>query len=260
MQPVPFFDDGEDARRLRRACTTSTPSSTALQVAKGGLLILPRTVTMSPRRGPDRHADHHQGRGPGRADVRESRSRALRQQVSRGPFPANMTRGATVFKMRAAGEPGPTLDRLRGLEPQRPPTSTSSSHPIPWVAGLRMKFTVTKGTDESRSERREWPVRVKPTIDARTTLSAGEPRIRLEGLDSPRLARPAARVRFLEDDHQGRPGSRPARRSTLVLVDGRRQSRQLHGHVLGTAWPVPLGRALAAADEHGSLSAPITVP
>ena len=48
------------ARRLRTtgaACTTSTRSSTASQVAKGGFLIA-RHATMTPKTRPDRHADH----------------------------------------------------------------------------------------------------------------------------------------------------------------------------------------------------------
>ena len=96
-----------------------------------------------------------------------------------GTVSGNMTRGATVFKMRAAGEPRAPLDRLRGLEPQRPYLNLEQS-PIPWVAGLRMKFTVTKGA-ANLAPKTEWPVKVKPTIEARTTLLAANLASELEG-------------------------------------------------------------------------------
>ncbi len=219
------------------------------QVAKGGLLIL-RTVTMSPRSGPVGTPITIKAVGLG-APTYESLGAVLYDNKFTGTVSANMTRGATVFKMRAAGEPGPHWIDF-GDSSHNVPYLNLEQSPIPWVAGLRMKFTVTKGA-ANLAPKTEWPVKVKPTIDARTTLSAAN-----LASDSKATATLSAAAGFVLSKTTIRAaGLTPSAPVDLVwsTVVGNRVN------CTGTCWsfvPVPLGKATAAAD--GTLSSQITVP
>ena len=115
-----------------------------------------------------------------------------------------------------------------------------------------MKFTVTKGA-ANLAPKTEWPVKVKPTIDARTTLSAAN-----LASDSKATATLSAAAGFVLSKTTIRAaGLTPSAPVDLVwsTVVGNRVN------CTGTCWsfvPVPLGRATAAAD--GTLSSQITVP
>ena len=219
------------------------------QVAKGGLLIL-RTVTMSPRKGPVGTPITVKVLGLG-ANTYESLGSVLYDNKFTGTVSGNMTRGATVFKMRAAGEPGPHWVDF-GDSSHNVPYLNLEQSPIPWVAGLRMKFTVTKGT-ANLAPKTEWPVKVKPTIDARTTLLAAN-----LASDSKATATLSAAAGFvLSKTTISAVGLTPSAPVDLVwsTVVGNRVN------CTGTCWsfvPVPLGKATAAAD--GTLSSQITVP
>ena len=185
------------------------------------------------------------------APTYESLGAVLYDNKFTGTVSGNMTRGATVFKMRAAGEPRAPLDRLRGLEPQRP---LPQPRTVPDPLGCRspMKFTVTKGA-ANLAPKTEWPVKVKPTIEARTTLLAAN-----LASDSKATARLSAAAGFVLSKTTIRAaGLTPSAPVDLVwsTVVGNRVN------CTGTCWsfvPVPLGRATSGAD--GTLSSQITVP
>ncbi len=219
------------------------------QVAKGGLLIT-RTVTMSPRRGPVGTPITIKVVGLG-APTYESLGAVLYDNRFTGTVSGNMTRGKTVFKLRAAGEPGAHWIDF-GDSSHNVPYLNLEQSPIPWVAGLRMKFTVTKGT-ANLAPKTEWPANVKPTIDARTTLSEAD-----LAADSKATATLSAAAGFvLSKTTIKAAGLTPNAPVDLIwsTVVGNRVN------CTGTCWsfvPVPLGRATAAAN--GTISSEVTVP
>jgi hypothetical protein len=219
------------------------------QVAKGGLLI-ERTVTMSPKKGPVGTPITIKVVGLA-APTYESLGAVLYDNKFTGTVSGNMTRGRTVFKLRAAGDPGAHWIDF-GDSSHNVPYLNLEQSPIPWVAGLRMKFTITKGT-ANLAPKTEWPVKVKPTIDARTTLSAAN-----LAPDSKATATLSAAAGFvLSKTTIEAAGLTPNAPVDLVwsTVVGNRVN------CTGTCWsfvPVPVGRATASAD--GSLSAGVTIP
>ncbi len=219
------------------------------QIAKGGVLIL-RTVTMTPRRGPVGTPITIKVVGLG-ANTYESLGAVLYDNKFTGTVSGNMTRGETTFKMRAAGEPGAHWIDF-GDSSHNVPYLNLEQSPIPWVAGLRMRFTVTKGT-ASLAPKTEWPVNVKPTIDARTTLSAAN-----LAPDSKATAKLSAAAGFVLSKTTikaaGLTPNAPVDLAWSTVVGNR-------VNCTGTCWsfvPVPLGRATAAAD--GTLTSQVTVP
>ena len=83
-----------------------------------------------------------------------------------GAVSANMTRGVTSFKIRAAGEVGPALDRVRRLEPHRPVPEHAAVARCRGRTSHLLKFTVT-GTPVPPKARIERPRDGQPTIDMR---------------------------------------------------------------------------------------------
>ena len=220
-----------------------------LQVAKGGLLIK-RIVTMSPRKGPVGTPITIKVVGLA-APTYESLGAVLYDNKFTGTVSGNMTRGETVFKLRAAGESGAHWIDF-GDSSHNVPYLNLEQSPIPWVAGLRMKFTVTKGAADL-SPKTEWPVNVTPTLDQRTTLLNAN--LAPDSKATVKLSSASGFV--LSKSTITGAGLTPSQPVDLVwsTVVGNRVN------CTGQCWsfvPVPLGRSTAAAD--GSLSADITVP
>jgi hypothetical protein len=219
------------------------------QVAKGGLLI-ERTVTMSPKKGPvgTPITIHVVGLA---APTYESLGAVLYDNKFTGTVSGNMTRGETTFKLRAAGELGAHWIDF-GDSSHNVPYLNLEQSPIPWVAGLRMKFTITKGT-ANLAPKTEWPVKVTPTLNQRTTLLNAS----LAPDSKATAALSAANGFVLSKSTITAAGLTPSAPVDLVwsTVVGNRVN------CTGQCWSfvqVPLGRATAAAD--GSLSAGVTIP
>jgi hypothetical protein len=124
--------------------------------------------------------------------------------------------------------------------------------PVPWTDSHRVKFTLTKGAGPL-APKTEWPANVKPTIDARTTLSAAN--LAPDSKATAELS--SASSQILAKTKITAAGLTPNAPADLIwsTVVGNRVN------CTGTCWsfvPVPLGRATAAAD--GTLSSEITVP
>jgi len=220
-----------------------------VQVAKGGLLIK-RIVTMSPKKGPVGTPITIRVVGLA-APTYESLGAVLYDNKFVGTVSGNMTRGESTFKLRAAGEPGAHWIDFGDSSHNMPYLNLEQS-PIPWVAGLRMKFTVTEGT-ANLAPKTEWPVDVAPTVDQRTTLLKAN-----LAPDSKATAALSATSGFvLSKTRITAAGLTPSQPVNLVwsTVVGNRVN------CTGQCWsfvPVPLGNATAAAD--GSLATDVTVP
>jgi hypothetical protein len=220
-----------------------------VQVAKGGFL-LERVVTITPKRGPVGTSITVKVVGMG-SPTYESVGGVLYDNKYTGAASANMTRGVVSFKLRAAGEVGPHWIEYGGSSHTVPYLNMEQS-PVPWTDGHRMKFTVTKGV-ANLAPRTEWPAKVKPTLDQRTTLLAAN--LAPESKATARLASTSGAI--LSKTAVTATGLTPNAPVDLVwsTVVGNRVN------CTGQCWnfvPVPIGRATAAAD--GSLSAQITVP
>jgi len=220
-----------------------------VQVAKGGFL-LERVVTISPKRGPVGTPITIKVVGMG-SPTYESVGGVLYDNKYTGAASANMTRGITVFKLRAAGEVGPHWIEYAGSSHTVPYLNMEQS-PVPWTDGHRLKFTVTKGV-ANLAPKTEWPANVKPTLDQRTTLLAAN--LAPDSKATAQLASTSGVI--LSKTTIIATGLTPNAPVDLVwsTVVGNRVN------CTGTCWsfvPVPMGRATAAAD--GSLSAGITIP
>ena len=157
--------------------------------------------------------------------------------------------------MRAAGEPGPHWIDFGALEPQRSPTSTSSSPRSPGSPVSRMKFTVTKGAANPRTE--DGVARESQADDRRELTTPSRRRTSHQTRRRPPRSRPRGRVRSLEDDDQGR---RPHAQRAGRPSSGRRSSaiESTARARVGASCLCPSGRPTAAAD--GTLSSQVTVP
>lgn len=136
-----------------------------VQVAKGGFLIA-RSASISPRRGPIGTTITVTYHGLG-ASLYEGGGSLLYDNKYAGSIMANWTRGTAVVKIRAAGPVGRhTIDVADAITFKYLNIEQS---PIPWGTGKTMLFTVTK--DNGRPKPRiDWPAKVAPTLDAKTTL------------------------------------------------------------------------------------------
>ncbi len=220
-----------------------------IQVAKGGFLLT-RTVKITPKKGPVGTPITIRVVGMG-SPTYESVGAVLYDNHYTGAVSANMTRGVAVFKIRAAGEVGSHWIEYAGSSHTVPYLNMEQS-PVPWTDGHRLKFVVTKDAGPPPA-RTEWPVSVKPTIDARTTLSVAN----LMPDTSARASLNSSSGTILSKTTVSATGLTPSAPVDLVwsTVVGNRVN------CTGTCWnfvSVPLSRASAAAD--GSLTAPVTIP
>jgi hypothetical protein len=219
------------------------------QVAKGGFL-LERVVTMSPKKGPVGTPITIKVVGMG-SPTYESVGGILYDNRYTGAISANMTRGVSVFKLRAAGDVGTHWIEVAGSSHTVPYLNMEQS-PVPWTDGHRLKFTVTKGT-ANLAPKTEWAANVAPTIDQKTTLLNAN--LAPDSKATAKLS--SASGVILSKSTLTATGLTPNVPVDLVwsTVVGNRVN------CTGTCWtfvPVPLGRATAAAD--GSLSTQISVP
>jgi hypothetical protein len=218
-----------------------------LQYAKGGFLIA-RSATMTPKRGPVGTMITLTYSGLG-SSLYEGGAAAYYDNKYIGAMMANWTRGVAKVKFRAAGPVGRhvvTVGDAISVYYLNIPQS-----PIPWADGAKFAFTVTKDNGPPPL-RFDWAARVKPTLDARTTLSSTG---LASGAATAKLSSTAGPVNSKVDVSAS--GLTPG--STLDLVWSTVVGNRVN--CTGTCWSfvsVPLGKATVAAD--GSLASSVSVP
>jgi hypothetical protein len=135
------------------------------QVAKGGFLVA-RSATLTPAKGPigTMITVRYDGLG---SSLYEGGGSLLYDNKYVGAIMANWTRGTAIMHIRAAGPVGRhTIEVADAISFKYLNIQQS---PIPWGTGKVMTFTVTK--DAGRPKPRiDWPAKVAPTLDAKTTL------------------------------------------------------------------------------------------
>ncbi len=135
------------------------------QVAKGGFLLA-RSATLSPTRGPigTMITVRYDGLG---SSLYEGGGSLLYDNKYTGAIMANWTRGTAIMHIRASGPVGRlTIEVADAISFKYLNIQQS---PIPWGSGKVMTFTVTK--DDGRPKPQiDWPAKVTPTLDAKTTL------------------------------------------------------------------------------------------
>lgn len=220
-----------------------------VQVAKGGFL-LERTVKITPKKGPVGTPITVSVVGMG-SPTYESVGAVLYDNHYAGAVSANTTRGVTKFKIRAAGKPGVHWIEYAGSSHTVPYLNMEQS-PVPWTDGHRFKFTVTKDACPPPN-RLEWPAKVKPTIDAKTTLLEAnlEPQTtasaKLDSASGPILSKVSITA-------AGLVAGAPVDLVWSTVVGNR-------VNCTGTCWnfvSVPLGRGTASAA--GTLQSAVTIP
>jgi hypothetical protein len=218
------------------------------QVAKGGFLIA-RSASITPKQGPIGTMLTVTYTGLG-ASLYEGGGSLLYDNKYVGAIMANWTRGTAVMHIRASGPVGKhTVEVADAISFKYLNIQQS---PIPWGLGKVMSFTVTK--DNGRPKARiDWPAKVAPTLDAKTTLQ-------LASTSSPasataQLASPSGTVNTrVALAAQGLTPNTPVDLEWSTVVGNR-------VNCTGTCWSfvsVPLGTPTSAAD--GSLKSDITVP
>jgi hypothetical protein len=218
-----------------------------VQVAKGGLLIA-RSATMTPRRGPIGTMITLTYSGLG-SSLYEGGASVQYDNHYVGAVTANWTRGLASVQFRAAGPVGRhTIEIADAISfdylniPQSP---------IPWAVGHRFTFTVTKDAGPPKP-RLDWPLQVTPTINATTTmnqvgLAVGEAKATIDSKAGPVLSKVAVSA-------TGLAASTPVNLVWSTVVGNR-------VNCSGTCWSfvsVPLGNGTAAAD--GSFQSTATIP
>ena len=135
------------------------------QVAKGGFLIA-RSASISPKKGPIGTMLTVTYNGLG-ASLYEGGGSLLYDNKYTGAIMANWTRGIAVMHIRASGPVGRhTIEVADAISFKYLNIQQS---PIPWGTGKRDDFTVTKDAGRPKA-RIDWPAKVAPTLDAKTTL------------------------------------------------------------------------------------------
>jgi hypothetical protein len=135
------------------------------QVAKGGFLVA-RSASITPKRGPIGTMLTVTYNGLG-ASLYEGGGSLLYDNKYTGAIMANWTRGTAVMHIRASGPVGRhTIEVADAISFKYLNIQQS---PIPWGTGSVMHFTVTKDAGRPKA-RIDWPAKVTPTLDAKTTL------------------------------------------------------------------------------------------
>jgi hypothetical protein len=219
-----------------------------LQVAKGGFLVA-RSATMTPKKGPIGTMITLTYSGLG-SSLYEGGGALYYDNNYVGALMANWTRGVATVKFRASGPVGRhTIVVADAISVNYLNIPQS---PIPWAVGARFSFDVTKDAGRP-APRIDWPVSVKPTLDARTTvLTTG---LATESKATVRLSSPAGPVTSKVDVSAS--GLTPNAQVDLVwsTVVGNRVN------CTGTCWSfvsVPLGTVKATAD--GSVQSTVSIP
>jgi len=219
-----------------------------LQVAKGGFLLA-RSGSISPKSGPIGTMITVKYTGLG-SSLYEGGASLLYDNHYVGAVMANWTRGTAIVHIRATGPVGRhTVEMADAISFKYLNIQQS---PIPWGDGFRFAFTVTK--DNGRPAARiDWPARVTPTVDARTTLAATG--LAAGSAATASLSTTSGVVESKTDvTAAGLTAGQPVDLEWSTVVGNR-------VNCTGTCWSfvsVPLGNATAAAD--GSLKTTIQVP
>jgi len=219
------------------------------QVSHGGFLVS-RTVTISPLKGPIGTPITITVTGLGMSQY-ESEAAVLYDDHYSGLIAGNTTRGTATVQIRAAGPVGQHMLEVYDASHVLPYLNIEES-PLPWLTPFEFGFTVTKDAGAPRP-RVEMPVTVQPTVDARTTLSAGTAAV--SGAATAKLSVTNGSILTkVGVTASGLTANAPVDLEWATVVGNR-------VNCTGTCWSsvqVPLGKPTAAAD--GSLAASITVP
>ena len=219
-----------------------------LQVAKGGFLLA-RSGSMSPKSGPIGTMITVTYTGLG-SSLYEGGASLLYDNHYVGAVMANWTRGTAKVRIRATGPVGRhTIEMADAISFKYLNIQQS---PIPWGDGFRFAFTVTR--DNGRPAARiDWPAKVVPTVDARTTLATSG--LAAGSAATASLSTTSGVVDSKTDvTAAGLTASQPVDLEWSTVVGNR-------VNCTGTCWSfvsVPLGNATAAAD--GSLKTSIKIP
>jgi len=218
------------------------------QVAKGGFLVA-RSASISPKKGPIGTMITVTYHGLG-SSLYEGGGSLLYDNKYTGAIMANWTRGTAVMHIRASGRPGThTIEVADAISFKYLNIQQS---PIPWGLGKVMSFTVTKDAGRPKA-RIDWPSKVEPTLDAKTTLQ-------LAGLDTSSTAKADLTSRSGAVNSKvgitasGLVPNQPVTLEWSTVVGNR-------VNCTGTCWSfvsVPLGTPTASAS--GTLSSNITIP
>ena len=217
-----------------------------LQVAHGGFLVA-RQATISPKSGPIGTPITITYSGLG-SSLYEGGAALLWDNHFTGALTANWTRGVAVAHIRAAGPVGHhviSLDNAVNFGYLNVPQS-----PLPWTTEFQLGFTVTKDAGRPKQEI-DWPVKVDPTLDAKTTMQLLSTSTAAQATLSSSAGTVSTKVNVTAS---GLTPSVPVDLEWSTVVGNR-------VNCSGTCWSfvsVPLGNATATAD--GSLTSGITIP
>ena len=168
-----------------------------------------------------------------------------------GAMMANWTRGTAVAHIRATGPVGThTIEVADAISFKYLNIQQS---PIPWGTGEKFDVHASRRTTAGRRRSIDWPANVAPTLDAKTTLQLTA--LAASTAASAQLSSSTGAGQLEGRHHRERPDAERAGRPRVV--DGRRQPRQLHRHLL----VVRLGPARQRDRDRRRLAAStITVP
>jgi hypothetical protein len=219
------------------------------QVAKGGFLVA-RSAMITPAKGPigTMVTVRYDGLG---SSLYEGGASLLYDNKFVGAVMANWTRGTAIFKIRASGPVGRhTLEIADAISFKYLNIQQS---PIPWGTGKVMQFTVT--ADNGRPKARiDWPAKVLPTLDAKTTLQLNATPAGAAAATASLSSTAGAVNSRVTVTASNLAANTPATLEWSTVVGNR-------VNCTGTCWTfvsVPLGTQ--TTDASGRLSAPITVP
>jgi hypothetical protein len=218
-----------------------------VQVAKGGFLVA-RSASISPKSGPIGTMLTVTYIGLG-SSLYEGGGSLLYDNKFTGALMANWTRGTATMHIRASGPVGKhTIEVADAISFKYLNIQQS---PIPWGTGFKLSFTVTK--DNGRPKPRiDWPTKVAPTLDAKTTLQ-------LTGLGT---TTSSAQLESSSGAVNSKVGVTASGLTPNAAVD-LEWSTVVGNRVncTGTCWSfvsVPLGTPTASAN--GTLASKITIP
>jgi hypothetical protein len=216
------------------------------QVAKGGFLVA-RSAVLTPTHGPigTMITVRYDGLG---SSLYEGGGSLLYDNKYTGAIMANWTRGTAIMHIRASGPVGRhTIEVADAISFKYLNIQQS---PIPWGTGKVMQFTVTKDNGRPKAQL-DWPAKVTPTLDAKTTLQL----LSNTSAASATLSSTSGAVNSATTiSATGLAANAPVDLEWSTVVGNR-------VNCSGTCWnfvSVPLGTP--STDASGRLTAPIRVP
>jgi hypothetical protein len=219
-----------------------------VQVAKGGFLEA-RSATISPKKGPIGTMVTVTYTGLG-SSLYEGGAALLYDNKFVGAMTANWTRGVATAHIRASGPAGRhviSLDNAVNFG-----YLNVQQSPLPWTTEFQLGFTVTKDAGRPKTAI-DWPERVAPTLDAKTTLQLTG--VSTDSSAAATLSSSAGTVNTKVDvSATGLVPNTPVDLEWSTVVGNR-------VNCTGTCWAfasVPLGTAATTAA--GTLATPITIP